>query len=119
MRFWLQGARAAATQNLGHGAAGGHRVQRVHEGRVDLRVRREPSVGRPRDDDTDRRAVVDLVAQLARDAETAGGLRLTVQDEQVEVGLVDQGDALVTVMPTAGRAPMAWRIRSRTAGLSL
>jgi hypothetical protein len=66
----------------------------VHQGRVDLRVGGQPTVGRPRDHHGDRRAVGHLVAQLPGDAEAAGRGRLAVQDEQVDVVRVDEPDAL-------------------------
>ena len=62
--------RRAATQ-LGHGRGQGDRVERVRHGQVGLRPGGEPAVLRATGEHEDRRAVEDLVLELAAQAQTA------------------------------------------------
>ena len=68
------------------------RVERVDEHGVGERPGGQPTVVAPADRDHDRRAVVDLVLELARHTHPTGGLRLAVEDQQVDPAAVDGQD---------------------------
>ena len=110
----------AVAQQAGDGLPGGDRVERVGQRGVDLGVGGQPAVGGPGDHHAGRRAVVDLVLELAGDAQAAGRRGLAVEHQQVDVVVVDQPDAPrrsvdastnLTCRSAAGRVPMASRIR--------
>ena len=85
---------AAAAQHVGDGLGRGQRVERVDDHRVGLRPGREPAVVPAAHRDDDRRAVGDLVLELPGQAHPAGGLRLAVEDREVDLARVDRREHL-------------------------
>lgn len=65
--------------------------------RIGPRPRRQPHVGVPRHHDREDRRLLELVPELPRDAETARGLGLPVQEHEVDRVLVDEAHRLVVL----------------------
>ena len=119
---------ARVAQQVGHDAGRGQRVDREGQGGLGPRPVRQPAVGLAGDEHAHRRAVGHLLLELAGQRQAAGGLRLAVEEQQVDPAAVDGGDHLVAGRalepgerarrrrPDGGRPPCGRRPGPRTGG---
>ena len=100
-------------QQVRHHGGRGQRVDRQRQRALGPRPVREPAVGLTGDEDADGRAVGDLLLQLPGQRQATGGLRLPVEDAQVDAAAVDGGDDLVAggALEPGDRADVGGRTR--------
>ena len=115
-----------AAQHPGDAFGGRHRVERVHQDLVGPGPGGQPAVVGPADHQDHRRDDRRLLVDLPADSDTAGRLRLAVQDQHVGLprprspssprARPSTRGSRPARRPGAGRRPIAVMIRSRTSG---